>query len=111
MRTFAEGQRLTRQQVRALARQRQGYWVRHCTACDRPYYGDGFLRSCAPCRASAPTRHRAQAHIVRAMRRALARAGRRCLVCRAPIESRRSTRRYCSPRCRAAAWRARDGNG
>jgi hypothetical protein len=45
MRTFAEGQRLTRQQVRALARQRQGYWVRHCTACDRPYYGDGFLRA------------------------------------------------------------------
>jgi hypothetical protein len=45
----------------------------------------------------------------RAARRAKARADRTCPVCAGLVEARRSTRRYCSTRCRVAAHRAKTG--
>ena len=41
----------------------------------------------------------------RSKKRAEARAGRSCLVCGEPMEAKRSTKRYCSERCRVAAHR------
>jgi hypothetical protein len=38
--------------------------------------------------------------------RAAARAGRRCERCGAPIRAKRSTKRFCSTKCRIAAFRA-----
>jgi hypothetical protein len=43
----------------------------------------------------------------RAEKRATERAGRSCLFCGGPIDARRSTRHYCSTRCRVAAHAAR----
>ena len=46
----------------------------------------------------------------RSKARARARAGRRCSVCREPIAAERSTKRYCSGKCRVYAHRDRNSD-
>jgi hypothetical protein len=65
---------------------------------------------CNPCKAEAlRARQALGTNQARRQARAEARAGRTCAVCQAPLTSERATRRFCSVRCRVAAWRNDNG--
>jgi endogenous inhibitor of DNA gyrase (YacG/DUF329 family) len=77
-----------------------------CRQCGRKFWrncrSNGFYCS-DRCAAIA---RRAKYATTQGAARAAARSGRRCERCGEPIEAERSTKRFCSVRCRVAAFRA-----
>ncbi len=83
--------------------------VLRCPCCKREYVVFNHAGRFRGCCSERCERRRKNAGRVRALseRRAEARAGRLCNHCGGPIDAARSTKRFCSPRCRVAAFRAR----
>jgi hypothetical protein len=132
---FHIGQRLTDQQARAI----QQLWTRvatgeqwrqwhamgspkgrSCHRCGAWFVGSrargrGLWRQwalrCAPCKAQTQAARRARdTNRARTQRRAAERNGRRCATCQTPLMLARRTKRFCSSRCRHAAWRNAKGS-
>ena len=96
-----------------------GWRTRFCRHCEKPFY-DAFIRDAAGHRhstycsdrcmslAHAPRRAAWLAEFVKArsQQRAEARADLTCQACGKPLKAERSTRKFCSGRCRVAAHRS-----
>jgi predicted nucleic acid-binding Zn ribbon protein len=90
------------------------YYARTCPYCGRRFFGvyrstdrlcsDHCVEAVHNQARAARSQRQSQAT---AQARAAARAGRTCQTCGEPIEARRSTMRFCSTRCRVAAYRQR----
>jgi len=125
------GERLTHQQVVQLARdwswespegyrrhQADGFArIRRCRGCEYWYVaarryehaGRVWALRCAACKAATQARRARTTNVGRTRQRGATRTGRCCATCQAPLTLARRTKRFCSDRCRLAAWRNAKG--
>jgi endogenous inhibitor of DNA gyrase (YacG/DUF329 family) len=76
-----------------------------CHLCGKTYWQHDHSRGFYCSDHCANLARRARYAIVQGAIRAMARAGRECRRCGKPLKAKRSTKRYCSTKCRIAAHR------
>jgi endogenous inhibitor of DNA gyrase (YacG/DUF329 family) len=82
-------------------------YKRECWHCNRKFFRSSRIGKSRFCSDRCASLVRSAKHSrAKSAERALARAGRTCENCGAPLQAQRSTRRFCSSYCRVTAHRA-----